>query len=196
MPVRINSLFWPYGASRFARAHFLATASQMSSIRAVVAKAGVLGAAPLTFGDGKQTISTLMWMLPAIPISKAAPGLGLHLLTLVDDRYWWWGQALDLTATTWADMYAQIGTNLGITITADPIASGYGTPPIDYNTGAKPLPMVFDAVAFSCGQRVCRALNGAVTVQNASTAQASVTANLATGPTSYGGGAYDFNPRL
>jgi hypothetical protein len=197
---RINSLFWPRGASRFARGHFVVSGSQLKAIRAVTTRAGVLSAAPFVFSDAVGSITTSLWMLPSIPLSKALTGSEMYLLTLVDDRYWWWGQALDLAVTvgvtTWANLYAAIGTNLGISIAVDPVSANYGTPTADYNTGARPLPMIFDAIAFSVGQRVVRSLTGSVRTQNVATAVAAVTANLTLPANSYAGGQMDFNPRV
>ena len=198
-PVVIDSLLWPVGASRFSRGHFIVSTSQLDAIRAVVLRNGTLAAAPFVFSDGSGSITTNLWHLPAIPLQKATPGLGLHLLTLVDDRYWWNGQSLDLAVnvgvTAWTDLYAAIAANLGIPIAVDPVNAAYGTPTEDYASGSRSLPQIFDAIAFSCGQRVVRGFNGSVKVQNAATAVATVAANLALGVNSYAGGSFDFNPR-
>jgi hypothetical protein len=194
--VTINSLTWPRGASRFARGYFVATSQQLAAIRKVTSINGVLASGGFIFADGTNQIATKMWMLPSIPLSKAAPGMNLHLLVLVDDRYWWWGQSIDLAVnvgtTTWANLYSSIGTALNTTILADPVATAYGKPTADYDTGGRPVPMILDAIAFSCGQKITRSLGGVVNAQNVASAVASVTANLAMPMNSYAGGQYDF----
>ncbi len=71
--VVINSLFWPQGASRFARGHFVVTSSQLDSIRRVVYRSGAQESGTLVFSDGEQSINPLMWMLPPIPLAKSLP---------------------------------------------------------------------------------------------------------------------------
>src|ERR1022692_1886110 len=67
----IGSLQWPVGASRFARGHFIVSSQQLDAIRSVVLRNGTLVAAPLVFSDLAGSITTNLWHLPAIPLSKA-----------------------------------------------------------------------------------------------------------------------------
>ncbi len=194
--LRLNTLRWPHDASRFATGFFVASGDQLKSIRKVVYKYGSVEAAPLTFSDAGTTVTTDMWMLPPIPLSQANPQAEMYLIPLVDERYWWWGISVDLVvlegSTLWTDLYDAIAVYLDIDIDVDPVNSAYGVPVAQYQTGARPLPLVFDAIAFSVGQRVVRYLDGSVAAQNPATSDAIITANLI-GAAPYAGGEYNFD---
>ncbi len=195
--ITLGSLWWPWSASRFARAHFVISQQQVEEIRTRVFRAGTQIDLPLIFDDGETNIQANMWMLPCIPLQQAADGAYLYLLTLVDDRYFWWGKSLDLIlgdTTSWEDLYADIGTELDDTIHVDPIPDEYGLPVDTYTTQSRPLPMILDAIAWSVQQRIVRSLDGTIKAQNQSTAESVVASNRATGPTRYAGGEFDFNP--
>lgn len=194
-PVKISSLFWPFTASRFAQGNFVVTTTMLNSIRTAAYRYGAAQACEFIFDDGDNSLTTYLWMLPATPIQQALPGSDMWLLTLVDDRYYWWGQSVNLDVTegitTWNDLYETIGDYLGITIDVDPVASDYGVPLSAYTTGSRPLPLILDAIAFSVGQRIVRGFDGSVTAQNATTALSLVSANLVAAPTDYAGGEFD-----
>lgn len=117
-------------------------------------------------------------------------------MTLVDDRYWWWGYGLEVdTLTTWEALYAEIGAVIGTTISVDPIDDDYGDPVDAYMSYNQPLPPIFDAIAFSVGQRVVRSLAGSVSAQSYESANAAVVANRAAGLVPFVGGSYNFNWR-
>lgn len=193
-PVVINTLTWPVGASRFARGHFVVTDKQLDLIQGVTYKNGTQAAAQFVFSDSVNSIETDLWMLPPTPLAQCATGLGMWLLTLVDERYYWSGMPLDLTVnvgvTTWEDLYDDIAAVLGATFVVDPVAADYLTPTIDYSTYQKPLSGVLDAIAFSVQQRVVRSYDGTIKIQNYSTAKAAVIANSGWKP--YAGGVYNF----
>lgn len=193
-PVEIGCLWWPWGASRFAHAHFVVGDAQLAAIRSVVFRGGAESAAELVMDDGDVQVRTDLWMLPPRPLAQVGTG-GMWLLTLVDDRYWWAGEPLELTtadcAAGWLHLYATIGAALGVTIDADPIASAYGTvAPAAYASLYRPLPQVLDAIAFSVGQRIVRRLDGTVHAQNWKTAKTSVAAQLAAAGPKYAGGSF------
>lgn len=204
--VIIGSFWWPSGASRFARAYFVVSEAQLNAIRTAVqtpagtnkVATGTNKAATLLLRDGTNTVEAEMWMLPAWPLLTAVAGAGAYLLTLVDERYWWWSLpasiAVDVGTTTWLDLYEAIGDALGVTISVDTIPAAYGLPTDDYASGYQSLPGLLDAVAFSVGQRIVRGLDGTVTAQNATTAIASVTAQLATVVAPYTGGRLSLLP--
>lgn len=197
LPVTIGTVRWPRTASQFARAHFVVGETMLAQIRkAVQAQKGVVGGLTtgvLALADGNNTLEMNMWMLPAWPLQMAVAGAGAYLLTLVDDRYWWQQMPVTLSVTAgvtaWTDLYTAIGTALGIAIEVDTIPSAYGTPTTDYTVYQQPLPAVLDAVAWGCGQRIVRdAVTGQVKAQNALTAIASVTSQLAGAVGVYAGG--------
>lgn len=198
-PVRTGSLLWPWGASRFARAHFVVTGDMLNSIRSIVFLNGTQIAAPFVFADGNSSITANLWMLPAIPLLTSVTKASLYLLTLVDDRYWWWGTPVDLTiddgVTTWSDLYSDLSTALGTTISVDSIASAYGTPTTEYTTSSLPAPPILDAIAFSVGQRIVRGLDGVVSAQNFATSKAILTSNQTAMFVPFAGGQLSLNPR-
>lgn len=70
-PIKIGSLWWPQGATRWAVGHFLGTESQLAAIRTALgySDAGfTLGPSPLILSDGTNTIAADMWMLPPRPL--------------------------------------------------------------------------------------------------------------------------------
>lgn len=194
-PVIINSLFWPWGACRFARGHFVCSYAKMQEIRALVYSGGAPVTAELKLYDGDNTISTKMWMLPAIPLSQISVQ-GMYLITLVDDRYWWWGESVSMAGSgDWTDLYAAVSTVLNIEIDIDPIHADYGMPPLAYATASQQVPLILDAIAFSVQQRIVRSLTGAVSAQNVATSKAAVEANQSRGYVVSAGGVLDLNPR-
>lgn len=196
MLFRLESLVWPSGASRWAYGHYLVTATRMEQILDAVARSGLSGGGEcdLVLDDGRRSLTIPMYALPPRPLF-AVPGAGqLHLLTLVDDRWrWWWvASSITLTAgtTSWATLYASIGTALGVTITADDVAAAYLEPPVELVSRYEALPVLLDAVAYSVGQRVVRDADGTVRALSASSSRTRETTNLALTPRKMGGALY------
>jgi len=164
-PVRVGRLYWPWGASRFATAHYLCTDADLARVRAYCyPTADGMREAPLVIDTGNgQSVTATMWMLPPRPLAAVTPGHELWLLTLVDDRWrWWWRAASVAGQSTWAALYSAIGTALGVTITADAVPAAYLTPPPEMAASYAALPLLLDAVAMSVGQRVVRGFDGSV----------------------------------
>ncbi len=199
-PVKIGSLYWPAGASRFATGHFIASEAQLAAIRQSLA--GSSGVGQFVVNDGNNAVTASLGMLPARPLyrvntsgamasvsypfappSGASPSpCGLYLLTLIDDRFSWWFKsgALEMTpgTTTWEELYALVGALLGVSITVDAIPAAYEFPAGDFATQFQALPTLLDAIAFSVGQRIVRRLDGSVHALNAASGQASLASNL------------------
>ena len=181
-PVEVGRLFWPTGASRWAVGHFLATGKMLEQIRDKA-----YGKAQLPAGEARQPpvaldlvmssskrrgkrIVAKMYMLPPRPLVKMAgdPSLGLHLLTLVDQRYFWWHRHtgdLDITEQMlWEDLISELFTSAGV--------SDYGVmlPHADYlypfnkrplmKAKYETLPLLLDTAAYCCGCRVINNLSG------------------------------------
>ena len=180
-PIKLGTLYWPAGAARFAYAHYLASEAQRNSIEAYLAANGYTGV--LTISDGTHSVSPTMSMLPVRPLSRVSGSPGAYLLTLVDARFWWWflGGNVTMTpgTTTWAQLYASIATLLGINLAADTVASAYLKPAGDFATSWSALPVLLDAVAFSCGQRLVRRFDGTVCALNAGSGETAFASNLA-----------------
>lgn len=189
-PILLNSLRWPVGASRWAVGHFLVTDNQLARIRPLAysrpptAAGGVISTVryrslPLVMYDGRnpQTnkIETNLYMLPPRPLAKRAQRNGMYLLTLVDERFFWWSRSAQITVTdtftTWTQLYTDVATGLGITITPDTIDTAYLRPSPALAQQYRFLPPLLDAVAYNVGHRVVRKLDGTVITQAARTAR-------------------------
>lgn len=215
--VRVNSLWWPTGASRFAIAHFVVSKRVLDAISAVVYAGGGYQTAPLVFTQttryagsplqfpadvltGSNQITTSMWLISARPLFQFinSPGQPLWLLTLCDDRYWWWERdtgAITVTenTTTWANLYSDLATALGVTITADAIPSAYLKPPASLSAYYERAPLMLDAVAYNVGQRIVRHLDGTVLARNPVNSQADQLLDLNLPANVQGGGYFRFD---
>lgn len=186
--VKLNTLHWPVGASRWATFHFVASANQLTKIRAAAYLTSDLNkfvSLPLVFDDENGgTITTNMWLLPPRHVAQHDGYNDAYLCTLVDDRFFWWESAALIAVTggttTWTGLYSSIATALGITLTPDTVAAAYLMPSTDMTGNYDYLPPLLDAVAHSCGQRIVRLLNGNVLAQNSTTALNNVSTQLAT----------------
>lgn len=161
-PLCINSLYWPTGASRFARGLFLATYDTMLSVT------GHGNSLTLKLGDdaASKTIETSVYVLE--PRQLAAYGLGeLWLIPVVDVRYWW--QRLPVPdpgvgySTTWANLFATIDAETGIDVEVDEVDAAYLQPcKNEWNRKYGSVGEMLDAAAASVGQRIVRDLDGTV----------------------------------
>ena len=183
--VELNVLKYPWGASRFAVGHFLASYRQLALIRPqVYSGANGYQACPLVMSDGTNTLTTPLWMLPPRPLT-GIPGVSgqAWLLTLVDSRWFWPYVANAYTvvggSTTWAYLLGVIEGVLGETITWDTIPSAYVYPDPILSSYYDSWPQTFDAVCASIGMRLVRNLDGTFRVSSTATAKATVASNLA-----------------
>lgn len=178
---KIQSLRWPRGASQWAVGRFLCTDAQLTRIRQYVHGGTAYRAAPLVLTDERShTTTTSLYMLPARPVHQIAGERQLWALTLVDDRYFWWERrgTVNVTAaiyddkgsvivagTSWATLFARLGTLLEVTITISPSITSYGYAATMLAGRYDPLPLVLDAAAGMVGRHVVRALDGTVSLQ-------------------------------
>ncbi len=189
--VRLGVLSWPTGARRFAVGHYLATGNQVDAIRTSLGVSGVVGPGNLTLDDGKRSVSASMWMLPVRPLVQIDGANGLNLITLVDDRFFWWQRRdhIDVIpgTTNWTDLYTSIGTALGTTIQVDGISADYLQPGREMTSRYDAIPILLDAVALCCGQRIVRDFLGNVRAMNVESSQAIQDTNLELGLVLVGG---------
>ena len=223
-PVRINSLWWPTQAKRFAVANLLVSEARLQQISSVVYAGGGYQTATLEIkqtqrlpgGDlafpadvqvGSTTLhSTQMWglcqrCLARCSSSSTPRGQPLWLLTLADDRYWWWYRdsgtiAVDGKTTTWYDLYESIADALKVTITQDDVPDAYLKPPAAFPSYYEPSPLLLDWVAFSVGQRVVRQLDGTVLARNPVNSALDQGNDLLLQANVQGGGNFRFDPSV
>lgn len=169
LPFQFNVYRHPVGASRWSYIHTLTDEVGLASIRTALKATPGTPKGKLEINDGKRKLETNLFMLPARPIYRVARGVaGLYLLTLVDERYFWWLKRWDGTnPLTWDEWYTTLATTLGITLETDTVDADYFDPHPALNVKDRPLPILMDAVAYSVGQRVVRLLDGTYYAMNA-----------------------------
>jgi len=174
--MRINSLYWPTGASRWAYGLFLTTRTQLQAIYDVMA--GVSSAtewpgADLALGDGRDDsdpLTATMWPLQPRRLGYCSDGdAEPWLLPLVDVRWHWqYKHSTELSIqlqvtdpqepTTWVDFFMDLGEILGPNVLAeadiDEIDAAYLYPDKrelerQYTNAA----VLLDAAAWSVGLR-------------------------------------------
>lgn len=174
-PLRLGELYWPQSASRWATGHFLATDTQLTSIRAAVHTDGTLTYGALVLTDGATAAAVTaakMYLLPPRPLQTTG-GVTTYLLTLVDWRYYAWGVEADVgDYDNWGDILLNQFVNMGTTYTPLPntvtqasVNVKYLNPPRYLNQTYSHLPMLVDAICASTGQRLVANLNGTVETQ-------------------------------
>jgi hypothetical protein len=200
-PIRVNELFWPWGARRWAIGHFLVTDNQLAKIRPqAYSGPNRYKALPLVIGDERtdaNKITTDLWMLPPRPLAQISNTNGMHLLTLVDERYFWWAKTVSLTitegTTAWTDVILSIESALGTSITKDTVNAAYLKPTAELAVKYEYLPTLLDDVAGLVGQRVVRNLAGVISTQNPLTAKTKQD-NQFGDWAKFAGGAFAFHP--
>jgi hypothetical protein len=200
---RINSLYWPTGASRFSHGLFLINGANLSSILTACGNNNT----PQSFKMGTienaayAPIDTQMYLLPPRPVSP--PGVAandrLWLLPIVDERYFWQYRTVTIfnprttpsfSPTSWTDCFTQLATYLGIAMSWDAVPGGYGVPEAtEWKRDGENAAMLLDAAAHTVGMRVVRDWSGATRVCQYATATADYATNLTTfAPSAVAGG--------
>jgi hypothetical protein len=196
---QLGCLFWPTSASRFGVFWGLATDAELAKLRPL-AYGGSAKWAPVTLAlsDGAGgSVTTSLYLLPPRPLAQAPPlpgqppGAQLYLVTAVDARYFWYERAADvevtLGTTTWAQLYSSIASALGISLTVDAIPAAYLSPSDALTARYQYLPLLLDAVAYNCGQRVVVGLDGKVKAQGYAAARALQDSQAGSWPVEAGG---------
>lgn len=195
--IKVGSLWWPRGATRWAVGHFLATEEQLESIRPQVysGPGNTYQSLPCVLSqeraDGATVgaITTNLWMLPPRPLFQCEALSDYerqqYLVTLVDDRYWWqFATTTDLIvtdgSTTWQALYTTVAANLGISDFAnDPISPAYLCPAGALTNHYERAAPLLDLIAYNVGQRIVRNLDGSVYAMEPQTAEGVLAADLA-----------------
>lgn len=195
---KLNSLYWPTGASRWARGWFICNGTAKDAIVQQAHSPGGTAALTLIIGetnDGRlgNHISAAVYVLPPRPLSGIPPGTTtvgeeakavLWIIPVVDVRYFWQFVSsgdLELTnSSTWPDVFTALGTALGVTIATDTADADYLQPDwVELTRRYVPVPILLDAAAASVGQRITRSTDGTVQSQSVSHAETNLAANYA-----------------
>lgn len=192
-PPRLNSLYWPMGATRWARGWFIATEEQKIKITKQAHAESANAPLPLRWGDpdDKTVLSTSMYLLPPRAISHAKlkhdKNESLWLLPLVDHRYWWQFKDTDDLEIgdeegqieTWAELFTELSDRLGITVSLPTAVPAVYLKPDHYEFTRRfeNAAVLLDAAALSVGKRIVRRLDGTVRAENYEDAAAVVLSN-------------------
>lgn len=185
-PLKLNTLWWPTGATRWARGLFLVDDERLQEIlkevkgpreaeylpkQLVIADSGwnededeITEDYWSHDADGARVaLSTKMYMLHPRPISNVAGAENLWLLPLVDERYWWQWRTLEtFDPQTWEEAFTDIKDALGLTndILYSDISSAWGFPdPTETHRDHQNPAVLLDALARSIGRRVVRTID-------------------------------------
>lgn len=203
-PPRLNTLYWPTGATRWSTFLGLVNTSRKDEI--IEAVGGIRGTtndpAQLVIGDSafdgepaedgfsadernRVVLSTEMYLLPPRPIS--VPDLAdetLWLIPLVDERYFWqYRFTEDFSPETWNAAFDGLETALDTSLLySDPaIPEEYGEPTDESEWKYAAAPLVVDAVSAAVGRRFVRNVIGENRVLDADSSDERHTKNLAVG---------------
>lgn len=197
---RINSLYWPQGATRWACGLFLTddegleailkevqsdTGSAYDPKQLVIADVG-FSEDPTedTFTEDTENrwaLSTEMFLLQPRPIS-ATTEQRLWLLPLVDERYFWqWSEAAFVTTDTWTNLISELSDALAADVLTPTIDEAFGAPDqTEVSRSWQNSAVLLDAVAASVGKRVIREVGtGSISLQDSETAYTVATEDLA-----------------
>lgn len=186
---RLNTLYWPTGATRWARGYFLATGAAKDQIVAQAHSPGRNTPLKLKMGEDSSYLETAMYLLPPRIVARPIPEPGqqdesLWILPLVDVRYWWQNRSTDdlevTTSTTWTNLFSTLGTKLGVTISVPTaVAAAYLQPdPIEFTRRYENAASMLDAAALSVGKRIVRRIDGTVRAESPADALAAFEANF------------------
>lgn len=172
--IKINDFYYPNTASRWSVFRGLATSSQVKAMLAISQYTAdkfatfIMKCVPSGTPDFQRryyTVATDMFMLPPRPLAEHGSQFdGLYLVTLVDERYFFHGTAIDLKITprtTWFDLIYQLRNKLNIYLPDPIIPDIYGQPEVDSHMWSdwESAAVMLDAVAANLGSVIVRNLD-------------------------------------
>jgi len=193
LPVRLNRMYWPNGATRWGSGLWLIDAGGATDLHDSCFSADgskqidstLVLSSEDDLGDEIEavTIKKLI-VFPLIPLYRVlkndgSSDLGMYLLYVADKRITWWDIACpdfgisETAGVAWEDVFSDIGTALGLPspgIDVDDVNSKYLEPSRAINLTGEPVPPVLDAACYNCGQRLIYKYDGTVATQNFKTA--------------------------
>lgn len=160
---RINTLYWPTGATRWSQGLFLIDGYNLAAILDTMTTSGGLAAnIPQPFimttpESGDEGVDALMYLLPPRPVSppNVDENSRLWILPLVDERYFWQSIPVpDIDVSSWDGVFEAIATALNVELYVDDISPAYGIPdPVEWARKWENAAMLLDAAATTIGKR-------------------------------------------
>jgi hypothetical protein len=198
---KLNQFRWPTGASRWAYGHFLADVEACNLQKVINDAFGTSSNAPPGMGgaynpiplvldtsdSGGERLNVSVYLMPPVPLSGMRGVNGLYLMTVVDQRFFWWYNYVGLlqitSGWTWTSLYSWVASSIGIvSFKTDSIDPKYLQPSTMFNLPYESAPQILDAIAFNVGQRVIRNYDGSVYCQNYTTALKALNDDFKTHP--------------
>lgn len=163
-PPRINQLYWPTGASRWARGYFIATKTDAD---AIATRCGEEIDLVARVNDHTTTFKVYALTPRAVSCVDDSEHDNLYLIPVVDKRYWWqfrsYGDMGKPDIDSWSGLISHIGGRLGVSITLDSVDSSYLAPdPDEFTRRYDNAATLLDAASHSIGQRVVHQFDGTV----------------------------------
>lgn len=187
-PWRLNTLYWPTGATRYARGLFLVDRATRDKIVAKVHQGGHNVYDTLKMGDdstGEYREFNQLYALSPRPVTCTNADSDLWLLPLVDRRYFWQfvdvGNTSVTTSTTWLSLINTIAAllNLGTSNGNVTVAGAYLKPdPTEFTRPYDNAALLLDAIGASIGQRFVSRPSGTWDFQTVSEANDQISLNF------------------
>lgn len=178
-PLRLNRMWWPKGASRWACGAFLVDNSLGYASRIhnkAFGQDGTKVNAVSLFMDSPDAYTGIsderlqidkLYVMAIIPVKRVlkttdpSDGVtnGLYIFIVADERIFWWDIPTpdfgisEGAGKTWRNVLDSIQNTLGTTIQTSTIPSEYLAPSRALNLTGQPIPPVIDAVAENIGMR-------------------------------------------
>jgi len=167
-PLRVNQLYWPTGAARWARGYFLCDFEVFTTLSLGIDQPREFKA---VVSDEQSFVAEMYALHPRTVSNTRKSKENLYLVPLVDERYFWQFRNFGTTAiTTWNALFTSLETQLDIAILstnpgwpttrvhADYLDPDHLTLNRKYDNAA----VILDAVVHSVNQRICRDPSGLI----------------------------------
>lgn len=191
-PLRLNRMWWPNGASRWACGAFVVDNFMGYASRIHDAAFGEDGTkvnsiklymdSPDAYTGSVEESVTIekLYVMAIIPLKRVlkttdiTDGImnGLYLFILADERIFWWDVPTpdfgisEGAGKTWRDVIDSCQGRLGVNIDTSRIPTEYLAPSRALNLTGQPIPPVVDAIAANIGMRFVVSYDGICTMTN------------------------------
>lgn len=198
---RINTLYWPTGATRWARGYFVASGDTATAIVTKTSSHNTAINLQIQNNENTAIVTIKVFLLPPRPITirNGALEQQLWLMPVVDERYFWNNndetgvlEPDTLPAWTWSDLYDYLLTQAG----AATANQGLFSPSASYLDPDKReltrrhdnVAAILEAVVLSCGHRFVTKFDGTHKPEKPADSQAIITTRNAASLATVSGG--------